>query len=167
MSPADGDRAVLLIPLMVLREIRLGTVARWSLCFVYFVGGISILASFLRYVFIRRYIPADDEYEAIALNETFEVWNAVEYCTASIAFCLPSLRGLWRRKPNVSPGPTSLGGLASSVSEERPPPTTEEDRESTKSHGEASSSSDLHWPVGSGIVAAATVVLAGGGRQRW
>lgn len=122
---------------MVLREIRLGTVAWWSLCFVYFVGGISILASFVRYLFIRRYILADDIYEAIALNETIEVWNAVEYCTASIAFCLPSLRSLWRRKTNTSPAPTAAGELASYVSGER---TTTGDRESGKSQGDMSSS---------------------------
>jgi len=89
---------------MVLREIRLG-VTWLSLCFVFFVGGISILASVVRYLFIRRYIPAEDAYEAIALNETIEVWNAVEYYTASIAFCLPSLRSMWRMKSNTSSAP--------------------------------------------------------------
>jgi hypothetical protein len=41
----------------------------------------------------------DRVYLSAVLDENIKVWTTVEYCTASIAFCLPSLRNLLRKGP--------------------------------------------------------------------
>jgi hypothetical protein len=100
---------VLIIPLLVLRELRLRKGEVYAFAFIYLIGSASILASILRYAFIRvayrdglKYQAHNSSaYEAVYLStdldEKIKVWTTVEYCTASIAFCLPSLRNLLRR----------------------------------------------------------------------
>ena len=101
-------KTVLLIPLLILRNI---PVPRRCIFFVYLVGGISIVAAVMRYVFIYRYMSARNDREAIALHQANELWNSIEYCTASIAFCLPALRNLFRKKlcSPIPPPPPPMG----------------------------------------------------------
>ncbi|KAA8899250.1 hypothetical protein FN846DRAFT_177671 [Sphaerosporella brunnea] len=104
----SSDIGLLIIPLLVLRELHLRKVEVFAFVFVYAIGSVSIFASLLRYIFIRIAYrnglgvrPGDDLAESIyrsaALDEKIKIWTTVEYSTASIAFCLPSLRNMMRR----------------------------------------------------------------------
>ena len=76
---------------------------RYALAFIYLFGGASVVASLLRYTFIRiAYLEGfQTPPMMVELGEKIKIWTAVEYGTAFVAFCLPSFRALLRRRIGV------------------------------------------------------------------
>ena len=107
--PAPGQRSlVLLTPLLILRTLGLQGSERYAFVFVYVVGGLSPLASLLRYVFIRMgyvdnpaaLVPGKAFFfavDSLTLLEKIKLWTTVEAASGIVAFCLPSLRRLFKR----------------------------------------------------------------------
>lgn len=92
---------------MLLHTLQLRRSEKLAVVLVYVVGALSPMASLLRYEFIRKGFGTNpDSSDEFALDEVIKVWTTVEYSTAAIAFCLPSLRGILRR---------SLVGLVDAV----------------------------------------------------
>lgn len=100
--------ALLIAPLTILRKLRYHN-KLWPLIFVYIVGSISIIAALAHCGVLIKYVrhrdtqnqeaskarPWDLEMETL---EASEMWNAVIYISASIAFCLPGSRNLLRMR---------------------------------------------------------------------
>lgn len=87
------------LPLFIINSMKLKRREGFALMFVFLVGFASTVASVLRWVFIfRAYRLVQDNAGAVYKIEIIKVWTTAEVSTASIAFCLPVLRSLVRKK---------------------------------------------------------------------
>ena len=103
-APAnDSLDPVFAPPLLVIRSYKLQRSERYAFAFIYVIGGLSPLASVLRYTCIRMgyvYNPAalvkgvevNFGADTVTLDEMIKFWTTLECTTGIIAFCLPSLR---------------------------------------------------------------------------
>lgn len=87
------------LPLCIIKSLKLKRREGFALTFVFMVGFASTIASILRWAFIyRAYQQVQNIEGAVYKIEIIKVWTTAEVSTASIAFCLPVLRNLIRRK---------------------------------------------------------------------
>lgn len=87
------------LPLFIIKSMKLKRREGFALVFVFLVGIASTIASILRWAFIFfAYRQVQDNAGAVYKIEIIKVWTTAEVSTASIAFCLPVLRNLVRKK---------------------------------------------------------------------
>lgn len=93
----------------MLRSLRLRGSERFAFAFVYLMGSISPAASLTRLHFVGRSAkktgapqPHFDKraewYAAVELDEQIARWTTIECGCAVVAFCLPSMRRLYKRR---------------------------------------------------------------------
>ncbi|KAL7266604.1 hypothetical protein RUND412_010843 [Rhizina undulata] len=102
---------VLVIPLLILRSLRLSKLESYALPFVFFVGFLSIIAATTRYVILYIGIAGTTS-STISLREGIhltQIWSTVEVVMACTAFCMPSFRLFSRnfRKADAGSGDRS------------------------------------------------------------
>lgn len=86
---------VILLPLLVVGQMKLRSFSeKLALCAVFLLGGVSIVFSALRYSKLRQSISEPASLDGL---RSIEVYTALEFTTALVAFCLPALRPYFMR----------------------------------------------------------------------
>lgn len=106
---------VMIIPLLAIRSLKLTNHReRYAFFFVYLVGGMSVIAACIRYALLvvhldksldLNYNESDSgmmstykAYGYMHRMEKIKMWALLEWCMATTAFCLPSLRSSLKTK---------------------------------------------------------------------
>ncbi|CAG8977624.1 hypothetical protein HYALB_00011728 [Hymenoscyphus albidus] len=90
-----GDVVILLLPLPVIRSLRMGRGQKLAVSGIFGLGAFVIVASIMRMIALNpasKVAQADMTY-VISTSSAF-LWTQVESCVAIICVCLPTLKGL-------------------------------------------------------------------------
>lgn len=86
---------VILLPLLVVGQMKLRSFTeKLALSAVFLLGGVSVVFSALRYSKLRQSISEPASLDGL---RTIEVYTALEFTCALVAFCLPALRPYFMR----------------------------------------------------------------------
>jgi hypothetical protein len=94
-----GDLFVFFLPLFIVRSLQLGGREKVALVFVFTIGGMSIIASFVRFglVYESYNIKAQKKHvNPLDTVHALTMWSAIEIFFGFTAFVLPSLRAVIR-----------------------------------------------------------------------
>jgi hypothetical protein len=92
LSTSQKANPVFIFPFFLIRKLQIARQQRWRLVFLFSLGGIAILLSFVRLIAIA----------VSARTAQVAVWTALECSTAIVVACCPALRPLLRRSTTVS-----------------------------------------------------------------